>query len=64
MGIKILVSKDMMHPMFYRFTRNGVKRKNINQKVQSFKNYPEDIGIICGEKMTTLDCFVAFKEVA
>ncbi|MDO4282763.1 MAG: hypothetical protein Q4D02_03925 [Clostridia bacterium] len=63
-GIKIVVANDMMHPMFYRFTKSGVKRKNINQRVQSFKNYPENIGMVNKDGMTTIDSFVAFKEAA
>lgn len=56
-GIKILCSEGMMHPMFYRVTKTGVKRKNINQKVQNYRYYPKNVG----KDIYSIDIFVAYK---
>ena len=55
-GIKILLSNDMMHPMFYKINKNNVKRK-VNMKVKRYKVYPET-----ADDINVVDYFVAYKE--
>jgi len=62
-AVKIVHIGDVMHPMFYRFSKAGVKRKLLNQrKTQTFRRYPEDINMCLDGKPTAVDYFVAYKE--
>lgn len=62
-AVKILHIDGVMHPMFYRFSKTGVKRKLLNQrKTQTFRKYPEDINMYLDGSPTAVDYFVAYQE--